>query len=569
MTPAIAVLLAQAPLPTLLVIGLAILFGTIGAKIFQKLRIPQVVGYIAIGVAIGQSGLGFITEETIQNLMPFNFFALGIIGFMIGGELHRDIFRKYGRQFFAILFAEGIGAFLTVSILITVVSLLLGLGVATSVALGIVLGSIASATAPAATTSVLWEYKTRGVLTTAIFAIVAMDDALALILFSIASTVAMRLIGDASGGFFVMLGEAGRELIGATLLGVVVGFGLNYILRRIRERDKSLAFIIGAMTVVIGISLALDLDRILAAMALGVTLANLAPRRSRESFDIVERFAPPIYVLFFVIAGARLHIQGMPGWIWVLVLPYLVGMGMGKVIGTYIAARWTNAAPALRKYLGICLFSQAGVAVGLSILASHRFKDFSAGGVDFGMLIIMIIAATTFVAEIIGPPCVKLAVKKAGEVGLNVTEEDLMLSYSAGDMIDSALPSFTENTTLTNILRTIAETDAMSYPVTDAYGKLTGIITIDELKRTFVAEGLTDWLLAFDLMRPVPDTVTIQTPLDEAVTRMREQELEYLPVVAAEGDTHLAGMLELAAVNRSLSREVLRRQQLADGPIEE
>ena len=565
MTPSIAAVLAQAPLPTLLVIGLAILFGTIGARIFQKLHIPQVVGYIAIGIAVGRTGLGIIDEETIQNLMPFNFFALGIIGFMIGGELHRDIFRKYGRQFFAILFAEGIGAFLTVSVLVTGASLLLGQSVATSVALGIVFGSIAAATAPAATTSVLWEYKTRGVLTTAIFAIVAMDDALALVLFSIASTVAMRLVGDASGGFFVMLGEAARELIGAAVLGVAVGFGLNYILRRIRDRDKSLAFIIGAMTLVIGTALALDLDRILAAMALGVTLANLAPRRSRESFDIVERFAPPIYVLFFVIAGARLHIQGMPGWMWILVLPYLTGMGTGKMIGTYIGARWTNAAPVLRKYLGLCLFSQAGVAVGLSILASHRFKDYSVGGVDFGVVIITIIAATTFIAEIIGPPCVKYAVKKAGEVGLNVTEEDLVLTYTAGDMTNRTCPTFAENARLTDIFRTIAETDAMSYPVTDADGKLAGIITLEELKRSFSAEGLTDWLVAFDVMTPVPDTVAEQTPLAEAITRMREQELECLPVVAGAEDPKLVGMLELRAVNRSLSQEILRRHQLADG----
>ncbi|MCK4625931.1 MAG: cation:proton antiporter [Phycisphaerae bacterium] len=559
MTPAIAVLLAQAPLPTLLVIGLAILFGTIGAKIFQKLHIPQVVGYIAIGVAVGQSGLGVISKEVVGNLEPFCFFALGIIGFMIGGELHRDVFKKYGRQFIAILFAEGIGAFLTVSILISGVGMLLGMGPAESIALGIVFGSIASATAPAATTSVLWELKTRGVLTTAIFAVIALDDALALIMFSIAASIAGKIIHSGSGGIMAALGHAGYELFGAAVLGIAVGFILNFVLRRLRDRDKSLAFIIGAMALVIGLTMALDLSMILAAMALGVTLANLAPRRSRETFNLVERFTPPIYVLFFVIVGARLHIQNMQPWMWILVVPYLVGMGSGKIIGAYLGARWTNAAPVIRKYLGICLFSQAGVAVGLSLIADKEFHD------TIGPIIIAIIAAATFIAEIIGPPCVKFAVKKAGEVGLNVTEEDLMLSYNAGDMLDRELPSFAENTTLTNILRTIAETDAMSYPVTDADGKLTGIITIDELKRTFVAEGLTDWLLAFDLMRPVPDTVTVQTPLDEAVTRMREQELEYLPVIAAEGDTHLAGMLELAAVNRSLSREVLRRQQLADG----
>jgi len=558
MTDVVAAVFAQAPLPTLLVIGLAILFGTVGARVFQRLHIPQVVGYIAIGVAIGQSGLGIIGKDALDNLLPFNFFAFGIIGFIVGGELRREIFEKYGRQFFAILLTEGIGAFLVVSVLVSSVAILLGQNIIVSIAMGIVFGAISSATDPASTASVLWEYKTRGVLTTTVYAIVALDDALALILFSVAASIAGKIIGNGSCGLFSTLGHAAYELIGAAVLGIAVGFVLNFVLRRMRDRDRSLAFIIGAMALVIGTTMTLKIDTILATMALGVTLANLAPRRSRETFQTVERFAPPIYVLFFVIAGARLHIQGMPGWMWILVVPYLVGMASGKMTGAYLGARWSGAAPVIRKFLGMSLFSQAGVAVALSLVAADKFPD------TIGPIIIATIAATTFISEIIGPPCVKVAVKAAGEVGLNVTEEDLMLTHKAGDMVNRALPSFTENVRLTDILHTIAETDAMSYPVTDADGKLTGIITIEELKQTFIAEGLTDWLVAFDLMRPVPDAVTEAMPLAEAVTRMREQELEYLPVIAAEGDTRLVGMLELSAVNRSLAKEVLRRHQLAD-----
>lgn len=555
----IATSVVHTHLPVLMVIGLAIFFGTIGAKVFQRLRIPQVVGYIAIGVAVGRTGLGVIDETTIRNLLPFNFFALGIIGFMIGGELHRDVFRKYGRQFFAILFAEGIGSFIVVSLLVSGIAMLLGQTPAVSVAMGLVFGAISSATAPAATVSVLWEYKTRGVLTTAVFAIVALDDGLALVLYSLASSVARKIIGSAADSLGETLGHAGYELAGAAVLGVAAGFVLNFVLRIVRDPDKSLAFIVGVMLLVIGAAKAFGFDLILAAMALGVVLANLAPRRSRVSFHVVERFAQPIYVLFFVIAGARLHIQGMHAWMWVLVVPYVVGRSAGKIIGANIGARLSGAAPVLRKWLGACLFSQAGVAVGLSILASEHFTG------DVGVAIITIIAATTFFAEIIGPPFVKFAVTKAGEVGMNVTEEDLLRTHTSADMMDRTSPTFAENTRLADIFRTIAETDAMSYPVTDADGRLTGIITLEELKRSFSAEGLMDWLVAFDIMTPIPDTVTEQTPLAEAVTRMREQELEYLPVVTEAEDRKLSGMLELRAVNRSVSREILRRQQLADG----
>ena len=547
--------------PILLVIGFAIFAGTLGAKVFQRLRFPQVLGYILIGVLIGQSGLKLIDAEAIKNLLSFNFFALGVIGFMIGGELHRDVFKKYGRQFFIILLSEGLGAFFLVSVLVAGVALLTGLSPAVALALGLVFGAIASATAPAATTNVLWEHKTRGILTTTVLAIVALDDALALMLFAIACSIATKLTGHGgAGGVASAIGRTAYELGGAAAVGIAAALVLNFILRRVRDHDNALPFIIGALALITGLSNWLGVDIVLAAMVLGATLANLAPRRSNPAFKIVERFAPPIYVLFFVVAGARLHIAGLSAWMWALTLPYIIGRSAGKMLGADLGARIGKAAPVLRKNLGLCLFSQAGVAVGLSILASARF------GGEIGTAIIMIVAVTTFVLEILGPPCVKVAIKRAGEVGLNVTEEDLMNTYTVAEMTDKQAPAFAENTRLGDILRTIAATDAMSYPVTDASGKLTGIISLAQLKQTFCTEGLGDWLVAFDLMGPAPDVVTKKTPLTEAVTKMKQQQLDCLPVVTDPQEPRLVGLLELRRVNRRLSQEILRRRKLgSDG----
>ena len=547
-------------IPILLVIGFAIFAGTLGAKVFQRLHFPQVLGYILIGVLIGQSGLKLIDAEAIKNLLSFNFFALGVIGFMIGGELHRDVFKKYGRQFFIILLSEGLGAFFLVSVLVTGVALLTGRSPAVALALGLVFGAIASATAPAATTNVLWEHKTRGILTTTVLAIVAMDDALALMLFAVASSIATKLIGHGGGGLASAIGRAAYELGGGAAVGITAALVLNFILRRVRDHDNALPFIIGALALITGLSNWLGVDIILAAMVLGATLANLAPRRSNPAFKIVERFAPPLYVLFFVVAGARLHIGGLSAWMWALTLPYIIGRSAGKMLGANLGARIAKAAPVLRKHLGLCLFSQAGVAVGLSILASTRF------GGEIGTAIIMIVAVTTFVLEILGPACVKVAVKRAGEVGLDVTEEDLMNTYTVAEMTDKQAPAFAENARLGDILRTIAATDAMSYPVTDAAGKLTGIISLAQLKQTFATEGLSDWLVAFDLMGPVGDVVTEKTPLTEAVTKMKQQQLECLPVVTDPQEPRLVGLLELRRVNRRLSQEILRRRKLgSDG----
>ena len=540
-------------MPILLIVGIAIFFGTIGAGIFKRLRIPQVVGYIAIGVLAGKTGFNLISSDAIDALLPFNYFALGIIGFLIGGELHRDVFRKYGRQFFTILVSEGLGAFLLVSLLTGTVAYFVTGDVKTTLALAIIFGAISSATAPAATVSVLWEYKARGVLTTAVFAIVALDDGLALILYSIAASVASAVTGQGDGNLVTMLGHAAYELICGALLGIATGAGLNFVLRRSKDHGHSLTFIIGAVALLIGAGRWLGVDVILAAMALGVTLSNLAPRRSNEAFKIVERFAPPIYVLFFVIVGAHLQVQGMDWKMWALVLPYVVGRSAGKIIGANLGARIAGAAPVLRKYLGMCLFSQGGVAVGLAIMASTRFEG------TIGSSIIMIIAVTTFIVEILGPPCVKIAITKAGEAGLNITEEDLAGTYSVADVMDSSAPHFLQSVRLGAILKTIAETTAMSYAVTNAQGKLKGMISIQELKQTFMADGLTEWLLADDLMQPIVDSVTADTPLPDAMQRMEQLQLESLPVIASKDDPQLLGLLELRATQRRLSQEILRR----------
>jgi CBS domain-containing protein len=177
--------------------------------------------------------------------------------------------------------------------------------------------------------------------------------------------------------------------------------------------------------------------------------------------------------------------------------------------------------------------------------------------------IIMIVTATTFLVQIIGPPCVKVAVEKAGEVGLNVTEADLVQTYAVGDVMDRTAPNFPNDMLLSAVLPAIADTDIMTYPVVDGNDKLCGVITIDDLKKSFGAVGLTDWLLTSDAMQAVSDRVTESMRLEEALTRMRELGLEYMPVVAGDDESRYVGMLELRAVNSFLSKEILRRRERA------
>ena len=541
----------------LFLLGLALFGGTIGGRLFQKLRIPQVVGYIAIGILIGQSGAKIIDKQIIAVLQPFNYFALGLIGFMIGGELKKNIISKYGKQFLYILLSEGVTAFIVVSVLVGVVGTFLfgNAGIAWPTAL--LLGAIASATAPAATTSVLWEYRAAGPLTRTILAIVAMDDGLALILFGIASTIAARLTGHINEAIWATFVHPIYEIGGSILIGVVSGLILSKLIRKYSDENRILAFSLGSVLLVLGVSILTNVDMILAAMFLGVTVVNYIPRNSKEVFKLVERFAPPIYVLFFVLVGAKLNVRHMNISILTIGFIYLIGRTLGKMVGSKFGARFSGAAKSVQKYIPLCLFSQAGVAIGLSLLADQRFPG------EVGNTIVIIITAATFILEIIGPPFVKLAIVKAGEVGLNITEDDINLQTTAKDIMDKQPPLIDENMSLTEILRVFSESDNLYYPVVNADNQLLGIITIDKIKTTFMAASeLGSLLLANELMEPVVAVTTPETALSEVKAILSRYGLEYLPVVIEE--KKVVGFLESRAIQREMSRKIIELQKEAE-----
>ena len=554
-----------------LLFGLVILGGTFGARLFQKLHIPQVVGCIVVGILLGDV-LGIITTQTIEELEPFTMFALGVIGFMIGSELRGDVFKKYGRQFFAILFSQGLGAFLLVVIggsivtwlaLPTILDDVTGLTrVYVSIAMGLLLGAIASATAPAATVNVLWEYKTRGPLTAAVLAIVALDDALALLLYRAAATGAKALMGTGHDSVLnatlLLLGE----IVGAIVLGFLAGVLLFYLLKFVRADDKILEFAISCLLLVVGISMIPRIDPILPAMTLGITIANLMPRQSKGMFKLVEKFSPPIYISFFVLAGAHMEFGRISSWMIILIAVYVLCRAAGKMFGSWFGARQSGAAAVVRKYLGICLLPQAGVAIGLAILSGQLFQGQYA---PLGHVVIMVVMTATFVMEIFGPMLVKVGVEKAGEVGLNVTEEDLIRTYTVKDVMDAKPTSITQNLPLHQILEIFSTSDSVYYPVIDSESRITGIITIAAIKEMFANQDVAGWLLACDVAEPVRDETTPDQQLEEVMEHMRRYDLENMPVVTDSDGDELAGMLNYHKVLRKVSAEVLHRRNKADG----
>lgn len=542
----------------ILLMGLAIFFGTAGAGIFQKFHIPRVVGYVVIGLIIGESGLDLVGRDTVETLSSFNMFALGIIGFMIGGELRREVFKKYGKQFFVILCSEGIAAFILVALFSGLVTWHFTGSIHNSVAMALVLGAIASATAPAATVNVLWEYKTRGPLTSTVLAIVALDDGLSLLLYGFASSIAAAFLGRTNGSIWATLSTPIFEIVGAIILGILAGSLLSFVLKRIKESDKALAFTVSSVLFVIGVSIALKLGSILAAMTLGVTLANLTHRRRNNTFELMEKFAPPIYVLFFVLAGAHLVLSEITWWMIIMVLVYLISRTVGKTFGSWFGAKQSGAAEVVRKYLGLCLLSQAGVAIGLAIISSQLFAG------EIGHAIIVIVMTSTFIVEVFGPIFVKLGVKKAGEIGLNITEEDLIKTYSVADLMDTEVPIISTGISLSEVVKIVSGTEGFYYPVVDSSKKLIGAITLGGIRNTFATQELNDWLVALDIIEPIITEVAPDIALSEAFEQAKRLDIEYVPVVASGEDDKFVGILDCRAIRRSLSAEVLSRQQKAD-----
>ena len=523
----------------ILLLGLIMFLGALGGRLFQKLRIPQVVGYIVIGVLIGQSGLQLLSVPVITALEPLSSVALSLIGFLIGAELKIGVIKKYGKQFVGILLFEAIVPFFVVTLVVTAISFALTRNFATSLSIGLVLGAISSATAPAATTDVLKENRTRGPLTMTVLGIVAMDDAVALILYAVASSVAAILLG---GGAGLTLGAQLISLLyevgGSIAVGGLIGLALGQVIRNLMsDEGRILSFSLGALFLCTGICTLLALDNILAAMSLGFVMVNFAPAKTRETFALVEKFTPPIYVMFFVLVGAKLNIWNVNAFVAALAILYVICRTFGKSVGARLGATLTKAPETVKKYLPYCLLSQAGVAIGLSIAAG---QDFAA---TIGPTIMLIITATTFVVQLVGPICVKYGITKAGECGLDITEEDLMKNSLVKDITWGTTPIcrpdspaiVKETTTLNEILALFSHHENLSYAVQNTEGKLSGIITLEHLKEALLVTELSQSLVACDVMETPVATCTASTPVPELYKLFSNYDVETIPIVDEQG----------------------------------
>ncbi|HBG16382.1 MAG TPA: hypothetical protein DDW93_06335 [Firmicutes bacterium] len=276
------------------------------------------------------------------------------------------------------------------------------------VAFSLVLGAIAAATAPAATIMVVRQYKAKGPLVSTLLPVVAMDDAVAIIVFGFSTAAAQAIISTGiDGSIGILIFRSLREIVLALFIGFLVGLFLSYFSRKAKGEEELLSLTIASLFLTIGISYFLKVSPLLSCMMVGATVSNLAYNKNRL-FSIVDRFTPPIFLAFFTLAGVELkfdilHQVGLIG------AGYVVFRVIGKMLGAYLGAKITDAPAVVQKYLGLALIPQAGVAIGLSMITEQIIPG-------MGAVIRTIILSATVIYELVGPVAAKIALKKAGEI---------------------------------------------------------------------------------------------------------------------------------------------------------
>jgi len=413
-------------LDILSLIGLIIICAYLTSKGVQRIGIPQVVGFIVVGVLLGSSFLNIVPLPLVRELAFISEIALALIGFDMGSHLQFKDLRRLGGSILAILLCEGVGAFALVTYGVYLLT--------RSLPVALVFGALASATAPAATVDVLHEYRSQGPLTTTLLAVVGLDDALSLLLFSIAATIAEAQLSGAAGlSLAPVLLLTFQEIGGALLLGFLVGMPFQELLNRVEHEHAVYGFVVGVVIFVAGLANSLGVSLILASMTMGVVVANVRGQNSLYVRRVVERVGPVIYMLFFALVGARLQISLLPA-MGMIGVTYLVMRTSGKVGGAWLGSTLGRAEPQVRNYLGFGLLSQAGVAIGLALCVAQRFDACGAAGAMLGTTVINVITATTFVVQIVGPIMLKYAITQADELGRAVPVEERHSPTPATDL---------------------------------------------------------------------------------------------------------------------------------------
>ncbi len=375
--------------------------GLLLTRVVKLIRLPNVTGYLIAGLLIGPYCLKLLPAGAVESLDLITVVALGFIAFSIGGEFKLAHIRSIGGKAIVITVFQALCA----TILVDGVLLLCGF----DAPLALVLGAIATATAPAATLLVVRQYRAKGEVTNTLLPVVAMDDAIGLMVFSLSMAVAQAISGGGAVSVSEMVFKPLLEIALSLLAGCALGALLALSMRFFHSRGSRLSLCIAAVILGVAVAKRFELSDLLVCMAVGGVFVNLR-NDAIETLDLADGWTPPLFMLFFVISGAELDVSALPA-VGLLGVLYLVARSLGKYFGAWLGATLVHAPHSIRKYLGAMLLPQAGVAIGMAQLALTQLPE-------YGTQIQAVALAATLIYELVGPVLTKLALVRAGEIVL-------------------------------------------------------------------------------------------------------------------------------------------------------
>lgn len=408
----------------LISLSLALIFGLVMSRAAKLFNLPAVTSYLIGGLllgpyaigAFGIPGIGFNSLEDLNGLAIVTQVALGFIAFLIGNEFRVKDLKVMGRQAIIVGIAQAVITTLIVDAGIIVLHFAFPELISLSSA--IVLGAIAAATAPAATLMVVKQYKAKGPLTKLLLMVVAIDDAVGLIVFALSFGIATALESGAISLVSVLV-EPILEILLSVILGAVLGWALNAMEIYFHSRSKRLSVAVAFVILTVGVaSLEFEIagvkcgfSLLLACMILGAVFCNIC-EASEELMDRTDRWSSPANILFFVLSGAELDLKIIANpMVLIIGLVYIALRSFGKIFGAFISAKATNCSKEIQEHLGITLLPQAGVALGMALQAT---------ALNDGAVVRNVILFSVLVYELVGPNLTKRSLVKAGEIDLRV-----------------------------------------------------------------------------------------------------------------------------------------------------
>lgn len=396
-------------LPLLILnVGIILLAGLIFGKLAEKINLPDITGYLFAGLLLGPIS-GFLSPEELSHMSIISYIALGLIAFQVGNEFWIGKLKKTGKKIVIITIVQALFTSLVVASVLMIF---------TSASIALILGAIAAATAPAPILMIINKYKSKGPLTETIVPIVGLDDAVGVIVFGILLSLGIALANGNISDINILkiamkpLEEIGLSIIAGSIIGLLSGIAIRTINKDNQTKIKTLDVIIITVFISVGMALILDASPILTPMIAGVLVTNLI---NKDTYILEEEtirfFIPPIMILFFTISAAQLSFSVITS-IGLVGLMYILGRSGGKIGGCYIASNIVKTPKNVKKYLGISMLPQSGVAIGLAMAAYNALGDIN---LDYANTILNITLASVLVFALTGPILVQWSFKKAGE----------------------------------------------------------------------------------------------------------------------------------------------------------